>query len=87
MCVLENGFSWSMLFIHSFILFIRSFIYLFIYSFIHSFIYLCIIYFLFILILCVYRKERNVLFNDALNTFFYGYMASDLWQMIIQIAR
>ena len=26
------------------------------------------------------RKEGNVLFNDALNTFyFYGYMASDIW--------
>ena len=32
--------------------------------------------------LCVYRKERNVLFNDALNTFFLrlygvGHMAED----------
>ena len=26
------------------------------------------------------RKEGNVLFNDALNTFvIYGYMASDIW--------
>ena len=26
------------------------------------------------------RKEGNVLFNDALNTFFiYGYMVSDIW--------
>ena len=25
------------------------------------------------------RKERNVLFNDALKTFIYGYMASDIW--------
>ena len=25
------------------------------------------------------RKEGNVLFNDALNTYIYGYMASDLW--------
>ena len=24
-------------------------------------------------------KEGNVLFNDALNTFSYGYMASDIW--------
>ena len=24
-------------------------------------------------------KEGNVLFNDALNTFIYGYMASDIW--------
>ena len=29
----------------------------------------------------------NVLFNDALNTFFYGYMASDLWLRIILIVR
>ena len=25
------------------------------------------------------RKEGNVLFNDALDTFSYGYMASDIW--------
>ena len=25
------------------------------------------------------KKEGKVLFNDALNTFFYGYMASDIW--------
>ena len=25
------------------------------------------------------RKEGNVVFNDALNTFEYGYMASDIW--------
>ena len=26
------------------------------------------------------RKEGSVLFNDALDTFFYyGYMASDIW--------
>ena len=25
------------------------------------------------------RKEGNVLFNDALNTYIYGYMASDIW--------
>ena len=25
------------------------------------------------------RKERNVLFNDTLNTFFNGFMASDIW--------
>ena len=28
------------------------------------------------------RKERNVLFNDALNNFIYGYMASDIIFMI-----
>ena len=27
----------------------------------------------------VRMKERNVLFNDALNTFYYGYIASDIW--------
>ena len=27
----------------------------------------------------VYNRERNVLFNDALNTLVYGYMASDIW--------
>ena len=25
------------------------------------------------------RKEGRVLFNDALNTFSYGYRASDIW--------
>ena len=25
------------------------------------------------------RKEGSVLFNDALNTFSYGYMASNIW--------
>ena len=25
------------------------------------------------------RKEGNVLFNDALNTFIYGYMVIDIW--------
>ena len=25
------------------------------------------------------RKEGNVCFNDALNTFNYGYMASHIW--------
>ena len=25
------------------------------------------------------RKEWNVLFNDAINTLYYGYMASDIW--------
>ena len=25
------------------------------------------------------RHVGNVLFNNALNTFFYGYMASDIW--------
>ena len=34
------------------------------------------------------RKEGNVLFNDALNTFyFYGYMASDIWLRTILIVR
>ena len=33
-------------------------------------------------------RERNVLFNDALNTFFiYGYMASDIWLRTILIVR
>ena len=29
----------------------------------------------------------NVLFNDALNTFYYGYMASDIWLRTILIVR
>ena len=34
------------------------------------------------------ERERNVLFNDALNTFFiYGYMASDIWLRTILIVR
>ena len=36
------------------------------------------------------EKERkgNVLFNDALNTFFiYGYMVSDIWLRTILIVR
>ena len=34
------------------------------------------------------RKEGNVLFNDALNTFnFYGYMASDIWLRTILLVR
>ena len=34
------------------------------------------------------RKEGNILFNDALNTFFiYGYMASDIWLRTILIVR
>ena len=34
------------------------------------------------------RKEGNVLFNDALNTFyFYGYIASDIWLRTILIVR
>ena len=34
------------------------------------------------------RKEGNVLFNDALNTFYiYGYMASEICYWTIQIAR
>ena len=32
------------------------------------------------------RNEGNVLFNDALNTFIYGYMASDvIWRKGILI--
>ena len=31
--------------------------------------------------------EGNVLFNDALNTFYYGYMASDIWLKTILIVR
>ena len=33
------------------------------------------------------ERERNVLFNDALNTFSYGYMASDTWLRTILIVR
>ena len=33
------------------------------------------------------RREGNVLFNDTLNTFSYGYMASDIWLRTTQIAR
>ena len=33
------------------------------------------------------RKEGNVLFNNALNTFSYGYMASDIWLRTILIVR
>ena len=32
------------------------------------------------------KKEGNVLFNDALNTFIYGYMVSDIWLRTIQKA-
>ena len=40
-------------------------------------------------VMAVGRKEGNVLFNDALNTFFiYGYMASDIiWLRTILIVR
>ena len=34
---------------------------------------------------CVERNEGNVLFNDALKHFVYGYMALDIWKMTIQI--
>ena len=34
-----------------------------------------------------YLRCRNVLFNDALNTFYYGYMASDIWLRTILIVR
>ena len=33
------------------------------------------------------QKEGNVLFNDTLNIFFYGYMASDIWLWTILIVR
>ena len=33
------------------------------------------------------ERERNVLFNDALNTFYQGYMASDKWLRTILIVR
>ena len=33
------------------------------------------------------ERERNVLFNDALNTFYHGYMASDIWVRTILIVR
>ena len=32
-------------------------------------------------------RERNVLFNDALNTFYLHYMASDIWLRTILIVR
>ena len=32
-------------------------------------------------------KEGNVLFNDALNTFYYGYMVSGIWLRTILIVR
>ena len=35
----------------------------------------------------ILKKEGSVLFNDTLNTFSYGYMASHIWQRTIQIAR
>ena len=40
--------------------------------------------------LCCYydvMRERNVLFNDALTKFIYGYMASDIWLRTILIVR
>ena len=33
------------------------------------------------------RKEGYVLFNDALNTFYLGYMASDIWLRTFLIVR
>ena len=33
------------------------------------------------------EEGRNVLFNDALNTFIYGYMASNIWLRTILIVR
>ena len=33
------------------------------------------------------RKEGIVLFNDTLNTLYYGYMASDIWLRTILIVR
>ena len=36
----------------------------------------------------LYKGRKDVLFNDALNTFFiYGYMASDIWLRTILIVR
>ena len=40
--------------------------------------------FVMVLIICkdflqIVRKEELFLFNDTLNTFIYGYMASDIW--------
>ena len=35
----------------------------------------------------VLERERNVLFNNTLNTFIYGYMASDIWLRTILIVR
>ena len=35
----------------------------------------------------IYGRERNVLFNDALNTFYLRYMASDIWLRTILIVR
>ena len=36
----------------------------------------------------IYKQQTtNVLFNDALNTFIYGYMASDIWLRTILIVR
>ena len=32
-----------------------------------------------IVFVSVRKEEGNVLFNDALNIFIYGYMASDIW--------
>ena len=36
---------------------------------------------------CFYNGLGNVLFNDALNTCSYGYMASNIWLRTIQIAK
>ena len=33
------------------------------------------------------KQINNVLFNDALNTYIYGYMASDIWLRTILIVR
>ena len=33
------------------------------------------------------KKEGNVLFNDALNTFYLRLYGSGIWQMTIQTAR
>ena len=33
------------------------------------------------------ERERNVLFNDPLTHFIYGYMASDIWLRTILIVR
>ena len=41
----------------------------------------------FIIIVVTRERERNVLFNNALNTFYLRYMASDIWLRTILIVR
>ena len=33
------------------------------------------------------KKEGNILINDALNTFIYGYMIKDIWLRTRQIMK